>query len=205
MDLNQIYSIKDKIKRAQISINAKIKTDTIKTIVMILGITGEGKSSLAGCLTQKDIIVDIGKGKRPILKGNGIQSGLQSGTRVPQIIYDERSKILYCDCPGFEDTEGYHQEIINAFIIDYLFKINSNNRFKILLVVSSYSIEANRGNMVSKSFQHMMEMFPNPHDLEQGLGLVISKTDLNLDGQDYIDQLMDNSPSCIKRGGSFFK
>jgi len=44
------------------------------------------------------------------------------------------SKIVYWDCPGFEDTKGVEQDIANGFFIKEIF--DNSERVKILLVTS---------------------------------------------------------------------
>ena len=44
------------------------------------------------------------------------------------------SKIVYWDCPGFEDTKGVEQDIANGFFIKQIF--DNSEMVKILLVTS---------------------------------------------------------------------
>lgn len=115
-DFNQMVCKLQKYIKQQIQPNS----DKIK--VLLIGITGSGKSSVSCCLAHKDLTIQKDKGDTIALFGKGVQSGLKSVTREPSIIADQDFNILYCDCPGFEDTNGFFQEIINAFANDYLFE-----------------------------------------------------------------------------------
>lgn len=89
------------------TINKKINECKDMTKVIIFGVTGSGKSSLTNCLSNQEVIIRKGRGKKIELVGPGIVSGGISGTREPSIIVDNLNDIVFFDCPGFEDIDGY--------------------------------------------------------------------------------------------------
>lgn len=204
MNSQQIESILIEIKKSEQNILKKVKQFSNQTFVIILGITGDGKSSLSNCLLRKDVIISKGAGNKVLLTGAGIKSGFQSCTKEPLITHDEITNLVYCDCPGFDDNNGYNQEIINSFMINYLFDIKSNNKFKILLVISSSQIEASRGSNVISTIQRMINMFPKPEQLNKGMGIVITKGESELNGIDYLEQLIDNSAPLVQNWCQYF-
>lgn len=150
--IKKIHSV-DKRIRTYIENNSQMK-------VIIMGVTGCGKSSITGSLMNKDVRIGIGKGGKVELIGNGIGSGSRSITQDLNIEIDSNLQIIYCDCPGFEDTEGYFQEIIDSYVIYCLFKNHQNynsSKFKILLIVSTSEIDASRGQSVSQSLNRIHE------------------------------------------------
>ena len=120
--------------------------------IYLLGPTGSGKSTLMCCFTNNPPIVTGTKGNGLILKGTGVGFGGNSCTTIPQIAIDNENKLIYCDSPGFNDTKGLEQEIINSFIIDYMLS-SKNNQAKILLVVSVHELMAQRQQNFSETIE----------------------------------------------------
>ena len=168
--------------------------------VIIVGITGSGKSSVTCSLANKELKVGIGKGNRVILVGEGIQAGGKSVTRKPSISIDREKGVILIDCPGFEDTEGCIQEIIISFYMDCLFKKLNNipNKFKIMLVVQVSDLESQRGSGVLSNIIRLKKMFTNHEQLRKGICFVITKSDPEYSPADDIDQIDDNSDDEIK-------
>ncbi|CAG8786622.1 29223_t:CDS:2 [Gigaspora margarita] len=141
---------------------------------IIIGDTGEGKTTLLGYLTgiplfsreddygdyiiyTKDSnIIDINN--RPI-----------SQTSIPTC------RGIYWDCPGFGDTRGPVQNIVNAYSIFKL--VESVEKLKILLVVSESIIKSTRKKEFLNLINNLGETFKNIDELVQGLCLIITKSD----------------------------
>ena len=206
MDISQTKEIENSLENMKDIIDETIKTNQGFPIVIIIGKTGSGKSSIARCMTKNDVVIKEEKGRKIVLKGIGIQSGFQSYTKCPSILIDYNTRTIYCDCPGFDDTDGYIQEIINSFIINYLLEISTNKKYKILLVISESEFNCGRGQPVSETFDRLSKMFPNRKDLEKGLGLIITKGENDIDGNDYLE-LLDSFDirSNVYHWAQFFK
>lgn len=144
----------------------------IKYKVILIDITGSGKFTLARCLSRKGLIVQRGKGGKIRLE-----------TRDPSFTIDDLNKTVFIGCAGFL------QEIINAFAIDCLFKQKNNisNKFKILLVISDPEIESGRGDAIVKSIQRLEQIFPDHEQLKNSIGLVITKSDPDINYFDLIE------------------
>lgn len=205
MNLDEVEKIKSIINSIQSRISCALNQNQYLTKVIIIGLTGCGKSSITGCLANKRIIVKEGLGKKAVLEGPGIISGLQSGTKEPSLVEDLNSNILYCDCPGFDDTNGFKQEVINSFIINYLFEVSKNTNIKILIVISASEFEAYRGQGITKIFERISKMFPNPNDIEKEIGLVITKGEIDITNKDFMDQLDYFDSSVCNNWIRFFK
>ena len=142
-DASKLQEFNEVIKATSSNLQQKIGPNSGLIKVILTGITGSGKSTISCCLSQKQLIVRSGKGRRLVLEGEGVQSGCQSVTRDPSITIDSVERIIYIDCAGWEDTDGFGQEMINAFVMNSLFETNNNcddNKFKILLVISAPEI-----------------------------------------------------------------
>lgn len=207
MDYNDINELIDKIKKDQLRLQVKIGVLSYMTKVIVMGNTGCGKSSLTSCLSNRNVTIDIGPGDEVILKGIGIHSGLKSGTKRPCIkSIDYENKLIYCDCPGFIDTNGYLHEIKNAFIIDYLFRMcTTSNKCKFLLVVPATEFTSARGQDISSLIERMLKMFPNIDELLKGIGLVITKGKQKTSASDYLEILENNATDNVLIFCDFFK
>lgn len=204
MNKQKINEIINRIRITKMKIKDTIGINTNMIKVIVLGITGSGKSSLTSCLANEEVLIKEGKLKA-ILTGPGIGSGFTSVTKEPSVFIDYSSNIMYIDCPGFEDTEQYMQEIINSFVIDYLFEMSIYSKFKILLVISEQEFEACRGQSIKRTLERMNKMFPKPGELEKGIGLVITKGDIEYTAKDYIEIMEENSEDSVKNWCNFFK
>ncbi|CAG8577199.1 2264_t:CDS:1 [Dentiscutata erythropus] len=141
--------------------------------VIIIGDTGEGKTTLLGYLTGipllsreddlGDYIIyaedssDIEINDRPI-----------SQTSLPTC------RGVYWDCPGFGDTRGLVQNIVNAYSIYKLIK--NVEKLKILLVVSESIIKSTRKKEFLNLINNLGETFKNIDEFVRGLCLVITKS-----------------------------
>ena len=166
--------------------------------VLLLGLTGSGKSTLAASLLGKTLTISR-CGIHNVLDcaDSGIVHGPRSGTECPEFFTDKASHLVLCDCPGFEDTGGYKKEIVNAFAIDKLLEHSPRESIKIkLLLVSSISeLEGQRGNAILSRVDRLKQMFPSTLNIEQKIGLVITKTSGSISAIDYINPITNPAVS----------
>lgn len=85
----------------------------------------------------------------------------------------------YFDCPGFEETRGQIQEIINGYSIKKIFE--EVGRFNLLLAVSSGQF-ADKGAEFLKLLRNLGEMFNEDESILQALNIVVTKSDKMDDG-----------------------
>lgn len=179
------------IKETEKYIKEKIApyADILKAV--FIGNTNCGKSSLLCCLLKKQLLIK-GDGKIVHLEGEGIGIGLESFTTIPIIESIKEGDILV-DSPGFEDVKGYPQEILNEFSINGIFKKYSgnNNNFKIMLVVSTDEFDTNRGIKMVNSLLNLEKRFPTSSNLIQRVGIVVTKGDIDYEGNDYFKFLKE--------------
>lgn len=207
-DASKLQEFNEVIKATSSNLQQKIGPNSGLIKVILTGITGSGKSTISCCLSQKQLIVRSGKGRRLVLEGEGVQSGCQSVTRDPSITIDSVERIIYIDCAGWEDTDGFGQEMINAFVMNSLFETNNNcddNKFKILLVISDPEICSGRAKGILSNIQRLEEIFVDHDTLKKGVGLAITKSQPDYTGLDYIDQLSENASSKLLEWCEFFR
>lgn len=146
----------------------------LKKLVLILGDSGEGKSSLLNYIAEVPLEAKLDEEldefeiitQKPV-SGAEINKGSVSKTKMPA------GWEKYWDCPGFDDTRGPEIELINAFSI---YKLTENAmKVKILLVISENTIYGNRSQSFLKVINNVANCFDQTNNLEQSLGLIVAK------------------------------
>ena len=201
MDLKEIEELCQEFGRIKEDIYEKLEPNPGMPRVIMMGLTGSGKSSLMNCLSGREIRIVEGRGRRIELIGEGIQSGSESFTRRPEIYLDESSGIIYCDCPGFEDSGGIKQEILNSYAIDQLLQ-NINERqclIKILFIISAYEIESGRSQIILRNIERIERILTNEEEMRSGVGIVITKGDEEITGIDYLERIKENANDKLRR------
>ena len=148
----------------------------------MLGATGEGKSTLISYLCRKnsgDIKTNF----------NGFKWKIEhSGDYLPEIgnrnisctsipdIFQSKDGLVFLDPPGFFDTNGVTNEILNAFCISKMFKVNNNVRMLILVDVAS--LKAGRGGQFVKAIKRIHALFPHEYrTITKSCMFVLTKVD----------------------------
>jgi GTP-binding protein EngB required for normal cell division len=147
-----------------------------KDIVVFLGNTGAGKSTLINYLSEKEL--DVGQFKKIVLKNPNDPSALEIGgtkdsvTLLPRSV--KVSNLLLYDLPGFGDTRGTAINLVNACFIKRI--IENASSTKLVFVAGQDQITADRG----KSFQGLLEITQKLLPEEQIVkfsSLIITKSD----------------------------
>ncbi|CAG8755657.1 1664_t:CDS:1, partial [Racocetra persica] len=142
--------------------------------IIIIGNTGEGKSTLLGYLTGIPLFSDEDEFGDYIISADN-SSGIIINDRPISQTYLPICRETYWDCPGFEDTRGPVQNIVNAYSIYKLIK--SVKKLKILLIISESTIKSTRKKDFLNLINNLGVTFKNIDELVKGLCLVITKND----------------------------
>lgn len=170
--------------------NQQIRVDLAnKDITVVLGDTGAGKSTLINLLAGVPLRVNsrgelITKNEN---EGAKIGAGAKSVTKSPYYI-DTADLGIVCDLPGFDDTDGAVDDVVNAAFIRQI--LVGARSVKSIFVTSSAEIEAVRGNAF-KRLMDAMKMFSNAGFLDTSCLLVINKMER---------EEMDTAASDLFRG-----
>lgn len=154
-------------------------------IVFLLGLTGVGKSTLMNFLLGNSLSVIPGETTEHVLvpdkhskKIIEVGSGTKSITQVPNMVFDEVNNLFFCDCPGFEDSQGTENDIVNFFTLNKLIeRATKTNPISILYVFSVHDLVAGRGTLTRASSNNIMNMFTDENQLGQCLTGVLTKID----------------------------
>ena len=165
--------------------------DNYQDVVIILGKTGSGKSTLINLLSGRPLFPQQHEGRIVLdspnpLPGITIGHNIQAETSVPHSwMHDDNT--LYWDCPGFNDNRPNEYAIANAFIIKKLFDICGNNGgrgCKIVLVVSEASLEAPRYEIFIDFVKSLDKIFRSNAAVRPGLMVAISRAEQGLTEND---------------------
>jgi len=120
-------------------------------VVLVCGDTGAGKSTLINYISGEPIqIIQLKNIKLPVLdcKTGITEIGHDKESKTSNPKRCEIGKMVFWDCPGFEDTSGAAQDIVNAYSVTKI-KGHAQN-IKILVVVEESSIIGTRRGQAFK-------------------------------------------------------
>jgi hypothetical protein len=172
-------------------------------VVLVLGDTGAGKSTLINYLVGKKLHVL----KRPFRKSVIIDvldnhsckigHGFSSETLLPSTVVDSDSGLVYVDCPGFSDTRGEVLDIVNAYYMQKLFF--SSTEFKIIFVAEESSFTgATRGKSFKDFLLRIENLFPDLEYCLPSIQLVITKAhSLEIEPKIFLSEMFKESCNPI--------
>jgi GTP-binding protein EngB required for normal cell division len=148
--------------------------------VLVMGQTGAGKSMLVNALAGRELKVVEVKGTRVVeavspLPELKIGHTVQSETTMLGRHYDAANKLVFWDCPGFFDSRGAVQDVVNGFAIDQL--LQGKCRIKVLLVIEQSKIMESRAGGCVIQLEKLAALFPEPEQLHAMTTLVVTKLD----------------------------
>lgn len=120
-----------------------------KKVVLVLGITRVGKSTLVTLLTNSSSLVATGTPPDLVLEDNNRISGgnsTKSTTFVPELVRDTTNNISYYDCPGFVDNRGLKYELAQTYFIRRIFDHVESLKFLFLVDYSSVTRTSSTSN-----------------------------------------------------------
>ncbi|XP_047143839.1 uncharacterized protein LOC124817601 [Hydra vulgaris] len=174
----------DKLKQIDKLLNSSKR----KNIVAFVGLTGSGKSTLINYLCRKELKVD--EDDNIVLKNPSDQSAMQIGTTsvsetsLPK--FCEFENVLFYDLPGFRDTRGVLENLLNSAIIKNI--IENADTTIIVFVVSEDEIIAGRGKLFKKLLSCLEKLIPNVAFQERS-ALVITKSSPGKSVEDLVKKL----------------
>ncbi len=148
-----------------------------KDIVAFLGNTGVGKSTIINFLAGKKLTTDRLKQSYHLVDAEDssamrIGMGSESETIYPQSI--TIGKEVYFDLPGFSDSKGSVQDLVNAAFIRQV--LVSARTVKIVFVVGSDEVTSQRGKVVKHLFSAIRSVFPESSVVDDSSVLIVNKS-----------------------------
>lgn len=89
-------------------------------VAIFVGHSRAGKSTLISALVGSTLIAEKKLGKMTVKvenppKGFEFTTGFTSSTKLPTLVMDKETGVIYCDSAGFEGSEGDNGDIVNAY------------------------------------------------------------------------------------------
>ncbi|XP_031631115.1 uncharacterized protein LOC116345674 [Contarinia nasturtii] len=154
-----------------------------KDIVLVLGNTGAGKSTLTSILSDANLNsreIDTESGQWIIEDENGLISGestITSKTIIPALMLNQTNQMVLYDCPGFNDTRDIDHDICVTYLIQEIIK--RANRLKLVFVVNSESVRPGSGDRHDflNLAEHAITFAKNIEKYQDAIALVVTKVE----------------------------
>lgn len=158
-------------------------------VILVIGKTGAGKSTLVNYLTNIDkmratlykdptvtydegtLVLDIDDKEKQNFGSPRIGHRKDAETSVPNK-WQSQDNVVYWDCPGFGDTAGPVQDIPNAFFIKKIF--DTSTKIKLLVVIEFKDIKG-KADSVKLLTDSLGNLFNNINDIKHSLVLTVTK------------------------------
>ena len=113
---------------------------------------------------------------------------LSSETLFPEIFFNEKENISFCDCPGFLDTRGMEEKICISMNIQLA--VEKALTIRCLIVVISYQeLSSARGESFKNLIEILSKLFKEPSKLASSIIFIITKTSSEIDENDVRDEI----------------
>lgn len=189
-----------------------------QNLLICIGNTGCGKSTLLAALIygtskmkiqtiEKEVSVPTNKKVKKV-KQFVIQciddsnvfkighSSAQSETFIPNIFFDAKTGITYTDVAGLNDTSGELIEIVNNFVVKFIFKMAKQVRF--IIPITHGQIKESRGSELKNQLDTVLRMSDTDlQEMQQSIQPVITQVKTSEDGVD-IDDLRNNFQESLQ-------
>lgn len=166
-----------------------------KDVVIVLGTTGSGKSTLTLLLTGAELVAvetAVGSGEYVVKDKKDLISPpdqtTKSQTIIPNLLIDNELSISYYDCAGFEDSRGIDHDISVTFLIQKLLKHANSVKFMFTIPYSSVRIGGDRHDF-KKLARHATALIKNIGKYSNATTLIVTKVETKIsNGQVVTDQ-----------------
>ena len=142
----------------------------LKNLVLVIGLTGEGKSTLVNCLINKKLIkkryediknvIDIDESENCNHNAKIFHESI-SGTLLPEIF--QYNSFNYCDCPGFDDNRCLEEKLFASFSFNRLLNQCESVKGVIITIDSNSVIDCKAKNFRELTLSPLnWKIFPTP-------------------------------------------
>ena len=138
-----------------------------KDLVLFLGASGAGKSTTINYLSDIELERTNNFQLRVARQSNqegsaAIGHGRDSATSIPQLIDVTHNSKTYTlvDLPGFHDSRGVEQEIVNRFLIKQIIDKAENLKFVFIASSNEYSDQSRLGQGIKKDIETFKDLYP---------------------------------------------
>lgn len=152
-----------------------------KDFVLVLGITGNGKSTLASLLSGAElesVEIEGSEGDFRIEDKNDKISGVcgtTSKTITPNLMVDESNGIVFYDCPGFSDSRGVKVDMAATFATRKLMNHAESTKFVFTVAYSSVQVAIGDRLDFLELVRFATGLIKDMEKYRDGIALVVTK------------------------------
>lgn len=153
------------------------KVDPIrdKDIVLIIGLTGAGKTTLIDYLLGKEMLRTKGRITSKT-KANDNRNETESNTLFAEGHSKEDLGISYCDTPGFLETRTLEDRICTSVSLELAVKLARSIR-GVIVVIEAPTLTTVRGELFRKLSEVLSILFKDPSNVYSSVQFVFTKID----------------------------
>ncbi|CAG7717073.1 unnamed protein product, partial [Allacma fusca] len=154
--------------------------DTKKDIVLVIGNTGAGKTTITKFLTEFEKLEAYNAVDRILIRDTdqkiSVDSTMVSKTIYPELFIDQTTGTAFYDLPGFSDTRNTSIELANAVLMKKV--ADHAQKVKLLFIVNYSSLRTGETRTDLKAFiEQSVELVKNPGKFKNGIALVATKVE----------------------------
>jgi hypothetical protein len=183
---------------ALLSTAQEFDTDQLKNLVLFVGITGSGKSTICQFLAENPNLIsqrDGVAGDFSISDGDEkiSESTAVSKTLFPEILTIPNSDVTLADCPGFADTRSPQHDIAATVFIKQL--LNKAENVKIVIVTSHHAVRKGVDRTAfTDLLRHVSNFIKDIEKFKDSIALVVTKVENQYyEDDDGNDQLVNDN------------
>lgn len=181
----QVHSLSDIFEFLEEN-SKNFKLGEQRDVVLVLGNTGSGKSTLTLLLTGVELIAietDEGSDEFVVKDKNRLISSpeqtTQSQTIIPNLLIDSEYHTSYYDCAGFENSKGLEHDISVTYLIQKLLQYADSVKFVFTVAYSSVKIGGDRHDF-KKLARHATALIKNLDKFRNAIALVVTKVETKI-------------------------
>ncbi|CAG7732786.1 unnamed protein product [Allacma fusca] len=155
--------------------------DTKRDIVLMIGNTGAGKTTITKFLTEVGKLESYDTGDRYLIRDTdqkiSVGSTMVSKTIFPELFVDGATGTAFYDLPGFSDTRSTSIEIANAVFMKKV--ADHAHRVKLLFVVNYGSLRTGETRTDLKTFlEQAVDLVKSPAKFKSAIAIVATKVEV---------------------------